>query len=350
MDSSRKSSSLVHTVETTPSEASLGHEGRARAIQPISYQERLRSKCRVEWQAAVNLYAKLDKAEHRSRSWNLHECRTHAWFAQDLETNLVCVISNHCSLRWCPLCAQAKANYIRRSVSDWLPRADHPKFLTMTLKHSKDPLSDQVTKLYESFQRLRDRKEFGELVTGGVWFFQLCRNTQRGEWHPHLHCIITGQYIPYQLLRKMWLEITGDSDVVDVRAVRDLEYVASEVARYASRPAKLSDFGMKHQLELYEAMHGKRLCGKWGHDTKVELSVKRNRDLKRVLKVGSWEVVTQFANVDPRAKAILDAYENQTPLAPGTSLQRLDDFIDDFHPWKPDELTVDLPPPEKTLF
>lgn len=331
--------SLVHTQETTVTTPKIR-----------SYQERLRSSCSTEWLAASTLYRHLDKEEHRDRSWNLHECRTSAWFVRHKETGHVSVIANHCGLRWCPLCAQARANYIRHSVSEWLQHADHPKFLTMTLKHSKEPLFDQVAKLYASFRKLRRHRGFNKRVTGGVWFFQICRNVQRAEWHPHLHCIITGEYIPYQYLRKLWKQITGDSEVVDIRVVNEPDRVASEVARYASRPANLSSFSLKCGMELYYAMHRKRLCGKWGLFTKVQLSVQRNPDMKDWEKIGSWSVVTEYARTNEAAKKILEAYESREPLAEGISLQTVDDFIDGDSIFKPEDLTFDLPPPQKNLF
>jgi len=331
--------SLVHTQETTVT-----------TPQRPSYQERLRSRCSTEWLAAITLYRHLDQNEGRDRSWNLQECRTSAWFVRNIESGKVSVIANHCGLRWCPLCAQARANYIRHSVTEWLKHADHPKFMTLTLKHSSKSLVEQVTKLYDSFRKLRRHKGFTRLVTGGVWFFQLCRNKQRGEWHPHLHCIITGDYIPYKYLRKLWLKITGDSDVVDIRAVVEPDRIASEVARYASRPANLSSFSLKLDIELYKAMQGKRICGKWGLFTKVTLSVQRNPDMRQWEKIGSWSVVVEYAKTNSNAKKILEAYESGEALPYGISLQSVDDFIDGFGKHKPGEVTFDLPPPEKLLY
>jgi len=315
-----------------------------------TYQERLRARCSTEWIAAVALYRQLDIDEKRDRSWNLHDCRTRAWFLRHRETGLVSVAANKCGLRWCPLCAQARANYIRHSVSEWLSHADHPKFLTLTVKHTDEPLIDQITKLYESFRRLRKVKGFKKYVTGGVWFFQICRNVQEGQWHPHLHCIITGEYIPTRYLQNLWHKVTVDSHVLKLQSITDPDRVAGEVARYASRPANLKDFGLKSGLELYSAMHGKRLCGKWGLFTKVELSIQRNPDKKDWEKIGSWDVVTQYAQTNASARKILDAYENRMPLAAGITLQYIDEEIDRMVAGDNIELTIDLPPPEKSLF
>lgn len=332
-------SSTVHTEETT-------------VITPEirSYQQRLRSHCSVEWHAAVTLYQHLDQDEHRDRSWNLQECRKSAWFVRHKVTGQVSIIASKCGLRWCPLCANARSNYIRHSVSEWLQHADHPKFLTLTIKHSDEPLVDQVRKLYDSFRKLRRCKGFTKHVNGGVWFFQICRNNQEGQWHPHLHCVITGEYIPVRYLQNLWHKVTSDSHVLKLQTIVDPERVASEVARYASRPANLKDFGIKCGIELYEAMHGKRLCGKWGLFTKVSLSIQRNPDKKNWERVGSWTVVTEYAKTNLAAKKILEAYESREPLDAGISLQDYDDFIDGYGKLHPDCLTIDLPPPEKTLF
>lgn len=331
--------SLVHNKETSDKTPNL-----------VSYQDCLKSRCRPEWLAANQLYRFLDVDEKRERSWNLNNCRTSAWFIRNIESGKVSIASSSCGLRWCPLCAQARSNFIRHSVSEWLTKAKHPKFLTMTLKHSAEPLADQVNRLYSSFRKLRKIKNFKKLVSGGVWFFQLCRNEKRGEWHPHLHCIVTGDYIPYKMLRTMWLKITGDSDVVDIRIVQNPKKVADYVARYAARPAELSTMSIKLAKELYSAMHGKRLCGKWGLFTKVDLSVKRNPDMKGWEKIGSWYVVTQHYKTVESARQIIEAFETQQPLASGVSMLDIDDLLEKGLFGEKATVTFDLPPPEKLLF
>lgn len=331
--------SSVHTQETT--------------VKPpifVTYQDRLRSRCSTEWIAAVSLYQHLDIDEKKERSWDLNECRTRAWFIRHKETGRVSIVASHCGLRWCPLCAIARSNYIRHSVSEWLETAKYPKFLTMTLKHSDEPLAYQVNRLYGCFRKMRKFKAFSKLVTGGVWFFQLCRNQQSGQWHPHLHCIITGQYVPHKLLTKLWYKVTNDSTIIDIRIVQNPQKVADYVARYAARPALLSNLSLRLGKELYHAMHGKRLCGKWGLFTKILLSVQRNPDMKNWEKIGSWLVVTEQAKTNAIAKRILLAYETGKPLAPGNSLKYLDDFLEDPEFFCRQDLAVERPPPEKSLF
>jgi len=329
----------VHTQETT-----------GKTLKFVSYQARLRSRCSTEWLAALTLYRHLDEDEGRHRTWDMENCRTSAWFVRHIETGKVSVVANHCSLRWCPLCAQARSNYIRHSVSDWLQHADYPKFLTLTVKHSNDSLVDQVTRLYDDFRRLRRSTSFKKSVTGGVWFFQLCRNTQQGQWHPHLHCVITGGFINLKELKALWQKITTDSHVLKLQTIVDPERVASEVARYAARPANLKNFAPKYGVELYKAMHGKRLCGKWGLFTKVSLSVQRNPDMGEWKKIGSWDIVTEYAKTNLAARKILAAYETGEPLDADVSLQDVDDFIDSYGEYESDALTVERSPPEKTLY
>lgn len=332
-------SSSVHNVETSGTNSLQG-----------TYQRRLRSRCSTEWLAAVTLYRYLDKEESQGRSSNLRECRTKAFFIREIESGKVSVVANHCGLRWCPLCARARSSFIRWSVSEWIQHADHPKFLTLTLKHSSEPLGYQVMKLYGAFRRLRRYSVFNNIVTGGVWFFQLCRNPQRGEWHPHLHCILTGGYIPYQKLRTLWKSLTGDSEVLDIRPVLDPKKVAEYVARYAARPAMLAGLNLKLQVELYKAMKGKRLCGKWGLYTTVKLSVTRNPDLKGFERIGTWSIVTEMARTSADARAIIRAYESGEPLPPEITLDPIDNAIDSALFGDTPDYTFDKPPPEKSLF
>ena len=48
----------------------------------------------------------------------------------------------------------------------------------------------------------------------------------------HLHAIVYGPYVPIRLLREMWLRLTGDSFVVDIRPVRQPEIAADYVLKY----------------------------------------------------------------------------------------------------------------------
>jgi len=219
-------------------------------------------------------------------------------------------------------------NYRMFSIGDFLQKANHPKFLTFTMKHSNAPLSHQIDNLYKSFRKLRLKKQYQHLIKGGVWFFQIVKSKQSRQWHPHLHCIVTGDYIPQRMISKDWLKITGSSKIVDIRIVKNPEKVAYYVSRYSARPANLSELSVDDGLELIIALHGRRLCGTWGECRCLSMKPPKADNPDEWISIGSWRVVTQSYYFDDNAKTIMDCYLDKRPLPDTVSMDDIQNFID----------------------
>lgn len=330
--------SSLDTVETTGDDTAMP-----------AYRQTQLKHCRVEWLATLQLYKHFDEIENRERVFTLEGCRTKAWFVRNRIDGSVRVAANSCRLRWCPLCSRARTNYIRYEVQEWFQTADYPKFLTVTVKHTQQSLTDQINHVYESFKKLRKDKYLKEHCTGGLWFFQICRNAQRGEWHPHIHAIITGDYMPYKKLRSLWHHYTGDSEVLDIRPVRNPEIVGQYVARYAARPCQLSSLPFNEGIEAMTALHGRRMAGSWGSAKGISFRPRRIPDPENWEYLGGWAVVNALASSDERAKAIVKAYHCNLELGPGHSCYDVEAFVDGFDDSEESELDVD-PHPPPTLF
>lgn len=232
-------------------------------------------------------------------------------------------------------------------MQSWFSTVKTPKFLTITIKHTDQPLGEQLTSLYSNWQRLRQLKVITKKCRGGIWFFQLCFNPKHNEWHPHLHCIIDSDYISHNYLSRQWLRLTGDSKVLDIRTVRDPKDVAAYVARYAARPAQLENLSAKRCIELVTSMHGKRMCGVWGSARGLSLRPHKLADADKWQRVGSYTTVLNTAAFDPASKAILDAYRLNRPLAADCYVSDYDFFIDsegEYCSWEPQ------PPPTPLLW
>lgn len=307
----------VHTQETT-----------GQTDLYVSYRTYRQSLCADEFTAVEQLYSATDELDETNRSKLLSRCRTWAWFVRDRESGIVHVASNSCRLRWCPICARAKAAYITNSVRPWIEQLQHPRFLTLTLKHSNAPLDTQISKLYDDFRKLRRDKQFKEYCTGGVWFFQVKLSDKYDQWHPHIHCVITGKYMPHEWISLKWQRITTSSNIVDIRMVRDPERMANEVAKYSARPAELKKYPMNLRQDIFYAMHKRRLCGTWGTGKEVKLCPPRTVEEEKYEPIGSWSMVTGLREEWPEARAIFEAWRDQTPLGPGIKLRSIDSFID----------------------
>jgi hypothetical protein len=106
--------------------------------------------------------------------------------------------------------------------------------MTLTLRGRKNAhLPDVLKRLRESFAELRESALWQNAVVGGAAFLEI---KHVGHWHPHLHLIVEGTYIDQKRLSAAWFAITGDSFVVDVRAVDNGGARLRYVAKYASKP------------------------------------------------------------------------------------------------------------------
>lgn len=344
---------MAFAPQTTPSSEAPGptsvhtEETKDPTSLPSDYRSRLLVSVRAEYEATAQLYDDVDDREYSEYWFSLRSCRTDAWFAVSIKSRHVAVLSNACRLRWCPLCSRAKARLISSSVSEWLKSFRNPKILTLTLRHSNDSLDKQVTRLYAAFQVLRRRGLLKKNCNGGIWFFQVKLSEKTGQWHPHLHCLLESAFLPHKVLKAAWHEITGDSDVVDIRVIYDPKKAADYVARYAARPAQLASLNRGERLQVYDALKGRRLAGKWGSASAVTFTPSPDGEFADAVPVVSWRNAKKYAQSELFVKAVLLAYQTGRPVPLQWNLYTVEP-VDSESPTTIDP--VAHPPPEQLAF
>ncbi len=303
--------SLVHTIETT-----------VHSNMPDSYQQALMPKYSAEFAAVYRAYETLSFSHFPPHHERLTDCRTYSWFVRHIDTGEVRVATRSCRLRWCPLCARARAAVIRNNTQEWLEKVKAPKFLTLTLKSSDAPLNFQIDALYGAFKKLRRIKSFKNKMRGGIWFFQITQNKQTFLWHPHIHVVMDSDYMPQAWLSHVWAEITHGSTIVDIRTVFSPERTADYVARYAAKPSNLTDLTPTSGEEIIRSLHGRRLAGTFGTGREIQLSRKKFEDKKKWSKLGSWNFIRKLIGIDTRASQIYSAWRQNKSLDFSITLEK----------------------------
>lgn len=309
---------------------SLVNPDPADSVQPLvtseissrrfSYRDRLTLEFPAKMHAVEQMYSGVDEAKNKNYFIRLLNCRSLAMFQRHEETGKVKVTSEHCGLRWCPLCAKSRQGRIMNEVAGWFEKVRKPVLLTLTLKHTTAPLAHQVFYLYKDFKKLRNRKLFKKKCKGGIWFFHIKRSKSDGLWHPHLHCLMDSDFITKKSLSALWCKITGGSYVVHLKTVENPTNSVSHAARYSAEPCDVSTMSESDAKEVFFAMHGKRLCGTWGSGRTMNLRKPPVPDSKSWKNIGTWNDVLDSADSDPKAKAILDAYVLDGFLEEGMTL------------------------------
>lgn len=255
------------------------------------YRDFLISGMRSAIDKADRLYTRLDEINKKHNVFNFRTCHTQAAFLRHIETGKLRIGSNSCKLRFCPLCQRTKKAIITANVKDWLKDKKKPKFITLTLEHSDNPLSDQIDRLYDSFREVRRTVLWRSKIKGGVWFFQIKKSKTDNRWHPHLHICCHGDYIDKFQLSTLWERITNGSKIVDVRKVDKTAKAAEYVGRYAATACEVNLLDDLDFVELACSLSGRRIAGTFGSAKGLQLSIRPPIDKE------DWQELRRFSDV-----------------------------------------------------
>lgn len=234
-------------------------------------------------------------------------CGDAAWVFQSAENpTRLKVCSDTCRDRWCRACQRDRSRIIAANLRDRL-RATPVRLVTLTLRHRYQPLRHQVDRLLDHFRALRRRPLWADSIRGGVAFIEIKYKPEANRWHPHLHVLCTGNWIAQSLLSDTWAQVTGDSFVVDIRAVRDLDEVARYVAKYATKPMSTALY--RHPSKLIEAVRaltGRHLCMTFGSFRGWRLTEPASDvDWVNLGSLESFQILALYGDLD--AQWVLDA-------------------------------------------
>ena len=201
----------------------------------------------------------------------------------------------------CPLCAIRRGSkqvqgYLSKFEEIMAKNADlEPYFLTLTVKNGFD-FKERLEHLQKSVKSLlKSRRNsvsrgngFNEFckIKGAVYSYEFSYSEAHG-WHPHIHMVIlTSKNNPIDFddrnpknsqLSKDWLNITGDSFIVDCRPLNGEPSEAfCEVFKYA---LKYSSMSITNNIHAFTHLKGRRLQGSFGLFRGVKVSSKLTDEL-----------------------------------------------------------------------
>lgn len=210
--------------------------------------------------------------------------------------------ASYCRCRHCQPCMKAKSALIALNLKAKLEEGaanngDRFRFITLTLRHTKRPLKEQIADLYEHFRKLRASPFWKRSQRGGAFMLEVKLNDRR-EWHPHLHIISEGDFIRQDKLANAWMQITDGSFKVDVRAIKTTKDAAFYVAKYVSKGtnAEVWDDGDRAQ-EWILSTKGLRTCNTYGTWRKFGLTKRHPTEVHT-----DWKPVTLLSRLAAEAR------------------------------------------------
>lgn len=152
------------------------------------------------------------------------------------------------------------------------------RFLTLTLAEGEGSLSSRIKRLFECFNQFKRHPKISRLIKGGARCLEVTRGAKGKHWHVHLHCLVEGEYLPQPVVKKAWHEVTGDSFIVDVRAVHDRKIAAKYMAAYVAKPTRMMEWSPLHLQQYAIGIAGVRMLQMWGSWFKTPVSEDQEQD------------------------------------------------------------------------
>lgn len=223
---------------------------------------------------------------------NLKQCASYLVFHEYITVDqLRLVKAQTCKKHLlCPFCAMRRAGkYVAKNI----PKLEQilaenpsliPIMITYTVKNGPN-LRERFTHLKKAERRLKraalnykNGQKWTEYarVQGAISAYEFTKK-EEGDWHPHIHMLaLVDSYIDQEALSQEWLNITGDSFIVDIRKIKanlnagglDIASAMLEVCKYS---LKFHDMTLPDTWIAYNVLRGKRLVNPSGLLRGVEL-------------------------------------------------------------------------------
>lgn len=192
-------------------------------------------------------------------------CGSNPWVYRHLDDpDRLTIRSDKCKDRWCVPCQLDRRRRLAAAVHQWAQ--DRPlKFVTLTIKQRDESLTNALQRLRGAWRRLSRSRWWQSGVNGAIAFLEVKKSPTTDRWHPHFHIIADAGYLPQAQLSALWLHLTHDSKIVDVRRVYDPEDAATYAAKYAAKPLNAKSVANPHDLdEALLTLKGRRLVDATG--------------------------------------------------------------------------------------
>jgi len=175
--------------------------------------------------------------------------------------------SKYCGNRWCSVCSRIRS---ARAVTAYLPVMEvwsEPYMVTLTIRNcSAEELRMTIARMMKGVTSVaRSIKRTEKLPFVAVRKLECTYNSQRKNYHPHLHIIVNGQ-VQAELMREKWLQRFPSETIESAQDVRACDTGGlAELFKYFTKLATKTDDGRRRVVPvialdvIFCAMRGRRV-------------------------------------------------------------------------------------------
>jgi hypothetical protein len=229
-----------------------------------SYSERLADKLATKGKLvgllhSIGEHERGDKVNQCGSRFRVVTCGSHIVARTPYDT---------CNFRYCPFCAARRAQkftdkysalsslFVRRFGAPLTP-----VHLTITQAHIVGETYAQARqRLLSNFKKLTRRKFWKRHFAGALVSVEGTKAVADACWHVHLHLTaFRRRFFDTDALRAEWLAVTGDSHVLRIDLIEDLQSGLRETIKYAVKPSDIHNLSGADLHELLATKGAKNL-------------------------------------------------------------------------------------------
>ncbi len=194
----------------------------------------------------------------------LDDCCRSPQIAINRDTSEIRIQEYRCKLRICSYCGRARAQQLKAKMLPLVEKMNSPRMIGFSLVSNNDNLRDQFNRLVESFAKLRRSKLWKAHFSKGFYTLEATHNRQTDQWHPHIHGIVDGDFVPQKSLVKLWREITTDSCIVFVKLCRSHRQGINYITKYITKTQDAYTVPQHRLAEWALTLRGMRFLNLFG--------------------------------------------------------------------------------------
>lgn len=186
-------------------------------------------------------------AEHHPSMWlHCHEC------GQDWE------VPGNCGKRSCFICRRIQFKRLLSRYGDWVLGKSGLKLLTLTRANRPYLSIDWIRETRSVMAKIFRRVAFKDKIRGGLYAIEA---TNKGNgWNLHVHAILEADFILQSDLSMVLGEVTGDSNVCDIREI----YNSKGAVQYVLKDLYKTPQVFGSEEDYNEAFKGMRFLSTFG--------------------------------------------------------------------------------------
>jgi hypothetical protein len=238
------------------------------------------------------------------------------------------ITTKYCKQRWCMVCNRIRTGNLINGYEEPLKKLENKYFVTLTVPNVKaNDLQKTIVYMLAELKRIQETFKKRKTPINGIRKLECTYNNTRGDFHPHLHLIVSGQEVANEILSE-WLKRFPEASHLAQHATPATDGSVKELFKYFTKLITKVDGKVQVSIPaldtIFTAMKTRRVFQPLGKIKKVSEEIEeiqsQEYEIEEQHEIHQWEQESyDWVNIATG--------ECMTAFCPGYALLKIIDAI-----------------------